>query len=128
MTATTTARVYVGTYHKYASGSIKGAWLDLDDYSDRTEFYEACKQLHADEDDPEFMFQDWESIPKGMIGESWIDEAVWEFMFMPEWKQELVGAFWSDIEEKTDPEKIIDAHRGIFDSERSEERRVGKEC
>lgn len=27
-----TYRIYVGTYAKYSSGSIKGAWLDLEDY------------------------------------------------------------------------------------------------
>lgn len=31
MSTTTTARVYVSTYAKYNSGSIQGAWLDLED-------------------------------------------------------------------------------------------------
>jgi len=51
------ARIYVGTYAKYNAGSIKGAWLDLEDYSDRDAFLEACRELHKDEQDPEFMFQ-----------------------------------------------------------------------
>lgn len=73
-------RVYVGTYEKYNNGSIAGAWLDLEDYADKEEFYEACKALHEDEEDPELMFQDWEGIPKSMISECSIDDAVWELM------------------------------------------------
>ncbi|MNL78164.1 Antirestriction protein (ArdA) [compost metagenome] len=59
------ARIYVGTYAKYNDGSIAGGWLDLSDYSNKDEFYQACTQLHADEEDPEFMFQDYENIPEG---------------------------------------------------------------
>ena len=40
------AKVYVGTYVKYNNGSLSGAWLDLSDYSDKEEFYEACRELH----------------------------------------------------------------------------------
>ena len=58
------ARVYVGTYNKYNSGSLFGNWLDLSDYSDKDEFMEACRELHKDEQDPEFMFQDYENIEK----------------------------------------------------------------
>ena len=68
------ARVYVGTYAKYNNGSLYGAWLDLSDYSDKEEFYEACRELHGDEEDAEYMFQDWENVPEGLIGESWISE------------------------------------------------------
>ena len=64
------ASVYVGTYGKYNNGSLFGAWLDLSDYADKEEFYEACRELHKDEEDAEFMFQDWENVPEGLIGES----------------------------------------------------------
>jgi len=63
------ASVYVGTYAKYNNGSIFGKWLDLSDYSDINEFYEACASLHQDEEDPEYMFQDYENIPEGLISE-----------------------------------------------------------
>ena len=61
------AKICVGTYKKYNEGSLFGKWLTLSDYSDKKEFYEACKELHSDEEDAEFMFQDWEYIPKGLI-------------------------------------------------------------
>ena len=54
------ARIYVGTYAKYNEGSIFGKWMDLSDYSGSEEFYDACRELHSDEEDPEMMFQDWE--------------------------------------------------------------------
>ncbi len=68
------AQIYVGTYAKYNAGSIFGKWLILSDYYDKEEFYEACRQLHADENDPEFMFQGYENIPEGLIGESWLSD------------------------------------------------------
>lgn len=72
------ARVYVGTYAKYNNGSIEGKWLDLSDYSDKEEFYTACRELHDDEKDPEFMFQDYENIPSPLISESWISDNLFE--------------------------------------------------
>lgn len=64
------SRIYVGTYAKYNSGNLSGEWLDLDDYDSAEDFYTAANELHADEDDPELMFQDWEGIPREYIGES----------------------------------------------------------
>lgn len=65
-----TPRLYVGTYAKYNNGSIEGGWLDLDDYNDSEEFLAACRELHEDEADPEFMFQDFEGFPKSLYSES----------------------------------------------------------
>ena len=76
----TEASVYVGTYAKYNDGSIFGKWLKLSDYANRGEFYEACSKLHSDEEDPEYMFQDYENIPKGLIGESWLSDNIFEVL------------------------------------------------
>lgn len=73
-------RIYVGTYAKYNDGNLFGKWLYLEDYSDKDEFLKACRELHADEENPELMFQDWENIPSDMIGESWISPEIWELM------------------------------------------------
>lgn len=75
-------KLYVGTYGKYNSGSIEGAWLDLNDYADKDEFIEACLELHKDEHDPELMFQDYEAdnqLEKQFYGESYISERYWEY-------------------------------------------------
>jgi antirestriction protein len=74
------ARVYVGTYAKYNNGSIEGKWLDLSDYCDKEEFYTACHELHSDEKDPEFMFQDYENIPSLLISESWMSDNLFEII------------------------------------------------
>jgi len=73
-------RIYVGTYAKYAAGSIKGEWLDLEDYTRKDEFITACLELHADEDDPELMFQDHEGVPSCFITKCSIDEGFWDYM------------------------------------------------
>ncbi|MDL2243291.1 antirestriction protein ArdA [Bacteroidales bacterium OttesenSCG-928-J19] len=74
------AQIYVGTYAKYNNGSIFGEWLNLSDYSNREEFDEACRELHKDEEDPEYMFQDWENIPEALIGESWMSDDIFEII------------------------------------------------
>ena len=62
------ARIYVGTYAKYNNGSIYGKWLDLSDYSDKEEFYEACHELHGDEPDAEFIGKTYRPPLSGKAG------------------------------------------------------------
>lgn len=102
------ARVYVGTYRKYNSGSLAGKWLTLADYANRDEFYAACRELHKDEADPEFMFQDWEGVPSWMIGESHIDAEVWNQK--PEKEQK---GSQSKAEIRAILEKVLPAGRDI---------------
>ncbi len=59
---TSTASVYVGTYHKYNCGSLKGRWFNLSDYENYADFHEALLKFHSDESDPELMAQDFEGI------------------------------------------------------------------
>jgi antirestriction protein len=73
-------KIYVGTYQKYNNGSLFGKWLDLEDYVDLDDFFEACQELHKDEDDPELMFQDFEDIPDALIDESWITEDIFDYI------------------------------------------------
>lgn len=75
-------KVYVSTYKKYNEGSLKGAWIDLEDFSSKEEFLSACRELHKDESDPEFMFQDSEGVPASLISESWISKNVFELPSM----------------------------------------------
>lgn len=73
-------RIYVGTYAKYNAGNLFGEWLDPSDYSDKGDFIDACLEVHEDEDDPELMFQDFEGIPSCMVGESFVDESLWDYI------------------------------------------------
>lgn len=106
------ARIYVGTYAKYNSGSIKGAWLDLEDYSDRDEFYAAANELHADESDPELMFQDWEDIPDSMVSESHVDAEVWEWLELDEDDRNILAAYREGVDSSGTFEQARDAFMG----------------
>lgn len=68
------AKCYVGTYKKYNEGNLAGKWLNLADYSTYQDFLQACKELHKNEHDPEFMIQDWEDLPDGFPSVEWIGE------------------------------------------------------
>jgi len=110
--------VYVGTYGKYNNGSIEGKWLDLEDYDSKEEFYEACQELHKDESDPEFMFQDWEGIPEDYISESGIDEEFWT-VFLPavnEHGAEAVEAYCSIFGDFNESD-FQDRYYGEYESE-----------
>lgn len=72
------AAVYCGTYKKYNEGSLDGGWLNLGRYQNAAAFLEACKKLHADESDPEFMYQDSEHLPDEFYSESCIYPEVFE--------------------------------------------------
>ena len=66
--------VYVGTYAKYNDGSLFGMWVDMVKCGDYDTFVEVCHNLHADEEDPELMYQDYECFPSAWYSESGIDE------------------------------------------------------
>lgn len=76
----TTPSIYVGTYAKYNNGSIFGAWLDLTKYEDAEDFYKACAELHNDEQDPEFMYQDFEGFPSSLYCEAGGIAQIYEYI------------------------------------------------
>ena len=99
-------KVYVGTYNKYNCGSIGGKWLNLADYKNASEFYAKCGELHKNESDPEFMFQDSEDVPESLIGESFIDDRVFDILNLnlnPEEQTAFIefldsqSFYWEDI-------------------------------
>lgn len=111
-TTTTTPRVYVGTYAKYNSGNLFGKWLDLDDYSDKDSFLEACRELHKDESDPELMFQDHESVPAGMVSESHISDDLWEWLALDDDDKELLAVYREHVRDDADISEARDAFIG----------------
>ena len=115
-TESTQARIYVGTYGKYNSGSIKGAWLDLEDYADKDAFLSACAELHKDEADPEFMFQDMEGIPEGMADEGFVTDELFKWLALDESDRNLVSAFSAATGQLETLESAQDAFQGIYSS------------
>lgn len=121
-------RIYVGTYNKYNNGSIFGEWLELSDYSSYEEFDEACRELHKDEDDPEFMFQDFEAPglfeSLGLISESHLSEEIFEAIEELEaasYDIEIYSSYATHIGFKGDISALIEeteeAYAGEFDND-----------
>ena len=115
---TTTPAVYVGTYHKYNCGSIFGKWFDLTEFDSKEDFIDACHELHANEHDPELMFQDWEGIPSQFASECSLN---WEFIEAYKRAEEegRSAAFfaWAEYTGECDYDAFDDAYRGEADSE-----------
>lgn len=63
-------KLYVGTWQKYNNGSLGGEWVDTEDFSYASDFWEHCSEIHKDEEDPEFDIQDFE------YDEDW-EESLW---------------------------------------------------
>ena len=115
-----TPKIYVGTYAKYNDGSIDGKWITISDYNTYEEFVDACRELHSDEDDPEFMVQDYENFPEkwyhegGLPTEEEFDK-INEYYMMDDSEKDAYAAYVS----YTDNDSIDDFHdayQGQFDS------------
>ena len=107
-------RIYVGTYNAYNEGSLKGAWLDLEDYDDQDDFLRACRELHADESDPEFMFCDHEGIPREFIGECYLKPEFWDYMNC-DIDDDVKEAFMHLFDEWNE-DRCRDSYIGAFDN------------
>ena len=118
--------IYVGTYRKYNEGSIAGKWMDLTEFNDYEAFLSACKALHADEEDPEYMIQDFEGFPKALYSESGLpSEEDFDFIrtLAKSDKQEAFEAYLSyygEVKDYSDAwERFEEVYQGEYDSERS---------
>jgi len=112
----TVSKIYVTTYAKYNSGSAQGSYIDPEDYYDRDDFLEACKELHKNEESPEFMFTDFPEIG-GLISESDIDSKLWDILELSPNEREIVEVYSSvySLKEKS-IEDILGSFEGTFDS------------
>ena len=110
--------VYVGTFAKYNNGSLSGAWLDVAAYNDGAEFYAACLALHADEPDPEIMFQDYQGFPAHFYGESWVKPELWGWLHMSDEDKEILEAYHHGIDVNSTLEEARDLFMGKYDSKR----------
>ena len=116
-TTTSDARLYVGSYEKYNNGSIKGQWLDLADYSGREEFIAAARAVHADEADPELMYQDYEGFPRAWYSEGSAPPAIlWEWLELHEAERLAFGAYADHMGGEVTVQDFLDAWQGQWDS------------
>lgn len=111
-------RIYVGTYAKYNDGSIDGKWIDLSEYSTYEDFVDACRELHADEEDPEFMVQDYENFPErwyhegGLPTEEEFDK-INNYYLMDDSEKPAYEEY-VDLGNGDDPDSFRDAYIGEF--------------
>lgn len=114
-------QMYVSTWGEYNSGSGKGKWITLTDFSSYDDFIEYCKKLFPQEKHPEFMIQDTMYMPEWKNDYKWITEE--EFDFLTEEYSEL-----DDTEKEAydiyvqlsgnfaDIDSFRDSYMGEFDS------------
>ena len=92
-----------------------------------------CHLLHHDEDDPEFMFQDYENFPRELYAES-MSRKDWEklsvYIELSDNDREVFDAYvelrgWDD---DLTWEWVSDMYRGKFEDEESFARYLVEEC
>ncbi len=121
-------QIYVGTYRKYNEGNIFGAWLQLSDYSDFEELENAMRELHKDEEEPEFMLQDYECsqffINQNLICEGYLSREIYEIAEKIEDSNldfHIIEAFTDCFGQFTDIddllEKVSENYYGSYDSD-----------
>lgn len=116
--------LYCGTYGKYNGGSIQGKWMHLEDYEDGEAFLTACAELHKDEDDPEFMFQDYEYLPRELYGESLGTsdlDRIYEWLALDEDDREIVADYWDNVDSSVDPDTARDCYEGNIEDHKGDD-------
>jgi len=77
-----TVSIYVSTYTKYNNSSLYGKWFNLSEYASYDDLLEVMHKLHEDEQDPEFMYQDYENCELfeklGLISECYLSSEIYE--------------------------------------------------
>lgn len=92
------ARIWATSYGLYNQGRLIGKWYDLEDYDDKEAFEDAVTaDLSPYDDDPELMFCDHEDIPPGMVGESFVDADVWDWLLLSEDDQQLLAIYRDNV-------------------------------
>ena len=128
--------VYVGTYGKYASGSLRGVWLDLTTFADYDEFLAVCAYIHRDEADPEFMAQDFEGFPREWNTEGFMSERefdlIREFAELDDDEREAfevyVAAFGSSRDDSTIFDNFREAYCGKWSNEEEYAEQLAEDC
>ena len=123
--------LYCGTYGKYNSGNFSGMWLNVSTFDDYEDFENFCLAIHADEEDPEIMFQDGENIPDSLCCESMGEEGFNKIAkyceLCDEYSVEAVDDFleWDSTE---DLDNMHDAYVGVYDSREDFAREIVSDC
>lgn len=123
--------LYCGTYGKYNSGNLCGMWVNVSTFGSYEYFIDFCKAIHADEEDPELMYQDYENMPDSLYHESMGAEEFENILkycdLCDDYSVEAVDDFleWDSTE---DLDRMHDAYVGVYDSNEDFAREIVSDC
>lgn len=123
--------LYCGTYGKYNSGNLSGMWVNLSTFDDYEEFINFCKAIHADEEDPELMYQDYENMPGSLYHESMGEEGFNKIEEYCELCDDYGVSAVEDFLEWYSPEDLdmmYDSYAGVYDSKEDFAREIVNGC
>ena len=123
--------LYCGTYGKYNSGNLSGMWVDLSEFGSYEYFIDFCKAIHADEEDPELMYQDFANIPDSLYHESMGEKGFEKIMEYCELCDEYGVSAVDDFLEwdsSDDLDMMPDAYVGVYDSEEDFAEEIVSDC
>ena len=111
--------LYCGTYGKYNKFNIRGMWVNLSTFDSYKDFEAFCLAIHADEADPEIMYQDFANMPRSLYHESMGKKGFDKIMEYREMCEEYNVFAVDDFLEWLSPEdldRMSDAYVGVYDS------------
>ena len=123
--------LYCGTYGKYNSGNFSGIWVDVSTFDSYEDFENFCLAIHADESEPELMYQDYENMPDSLYHESMGEEGfnkIAEYCELcDDYSVSAVDDFleWDSTE---DLDNMHDAYVGVYDSREDFAREIVSDC
>ena len=123
--------LYCGTYGKYNSGNLRGMWVDLSTFDYYEEFEAFCFAIHADEADPELMYQDYENMPYSLYHESMGEEGFNKIAEYCELCDDYSVSAVDDFLEWFRPEdlgRMQDAYVGVYESEEDFAEEIVSDC
>ena len=123
--------LYCGTYGKYNSGSLCGMWVNVSTFDSYEDFVNFCKAIHADEEDPELMYQDFANIPDSLYRESMGEEEFENILKYCELCDDYSVSAVDDFLEIFRPEDLDnmqDAYVGEYDSKEDFAREIVNDC
>lgn len=111
--------LYCGTYGKYNKFNVRGMWVNLSTFDSYKDFEAFCLAIHADENDPELMYQNHTNIPDSLYQESMGEKGFAKIMEYIEMCEEYNVFAVDDFLEWLSPEdldRMPDAYVGVYDS------------
>ena len=123
--------LYCGTYGKYNSGNLRGMWVNVSTFGSYEYFIDFCKAIHADEEDPELMYQDYENMPRSLYHESMGEEEFTNLLKYCDLCDDYGVSAVEDFLEWDSPEdfdRMHDAYVGVYDSEEDFAEEIVSDC